>query len=358
MEGKGKDVDDTKDWPKANDVAFIHLLVGKVREGKLQLSTFKKEIWSEINNEMLDTIGVDYVIDRLKGKFNRLRLKYHHFFELIGNTGVKWDVTSNIVNASQKIWEDFFKKNKDFKRFKKQGYAYYELLGEIFNTTTTTGKLQQLSTEDPLSPDEERRLEEEFLSGSTYVDLGGNNSEGICMDLLENMEGVSSCSYNKAIEKFTSAKTEVFIMSISFSSKSSYDLDGEMKEFILIKYVYEYYKAYLPKMPCRTSILSGKAYVMEILYGNPTVCYEMLRMRKHVFLNFCDRLKVDHLLNDEKMISVEEAVAMFLFIIDQNEPQRVVVDRFQHSTEIVSVWFEKVLIAICKLGTRIICPRD
>ncbi|XVF25413.1 hypothetical protein REPUB_Repub13aG0210400 [Reevesia pubescens] len=98
MGEKGKDVDDTKDWSKANEVAFIHLLVGKVREGKLQSSTFKKEVWLEINNEMLDTIGVDYGIDRLK---------------------------------------------------------------------------------DPLSPDEERRLEEEFLSGSTYVDLGDNNSESV-----------------------------------------------------------------------------------------------------------------------------------------------------------------------------------
>ncbi|XVF20939.1 hypothetical protein REPUB_Repub12eG0047100 [Reevesia pubescens] len=122
MGGKGKNVDDTKDWSKANEVAFIHLSVGKVRERKLQSSTFKKEVRSEINNEMLDTIGVNYGIDRLKD---------------------------------------------------------YELLGEIFNTTTATGKLQKLSTKDPLSSDEEQRLEEEFLSGYTHVDLGGNNSEGV-----------------------------------------------------------------------------------------------------------------------------------------------------------------------------------
>ncbi|KAK8715204.1 hypothetical protein V6N13_042542 [Hibiscus sabdariffa] len=127
---------------------------------------------------MHEAIGVDYGIDRLKGKFNRLRIKYHHFSELIGHTGVKWDVTSNTVHASQDIWEGFFKKNKEFKKFKKQGCEDYELLGEIFNTTTATGKLQQLSTEDPLSPIEERHLEEEFLSGSIHVDLEGNSSEG------------------------------------------------------------------------------------------------------------------------------------------------------------------------------------
>ncbi|KAK8612843.1 hypothetical protein V6N13_092947 [Hibiscus sabdariffa] len=178
MGGKGKDIDDTKDWPKENEVTLIQILVGKVREGKLQSSTFKKEVWAEINNEMHEAIGVDYGIDRLKGKFNRLRIKCRHFSELIGHTGVKWDVTSNIVHASQDIWEGFFKKNKEFKKFKKQGCEDYELLGEIFNTTTATGKLQQLSTKDPLSPIEERHLEEEFLSGSIHVDLEGNSSEG------------------------------------------------------------------------------------------------------------------------------------------------------------------------------------
>ncbi|KAK8659833.1 hypothetical protein V6N13_030025 [Hibiscus sabdariffa] len=178
MGGKGKDIDDTKDWPKANEVTLIQILVGKVREGKLQSSTFKKEVWAEINNEMHDAIGVDYGIDRLKGKFNRLRIKYRHFFELVGHTGVKWDVTSNTVHASQDIWEGFFKKNKEFKKFKKQGCEDYDLLGEIFNTTTAIGKLQQLSTEDPLSPIEERHLEEKFLSGSIHVDLEGNSSEG------------------------------------------------------------------------------------------------------------------------------------------------------------------------------------
>ncbi|KAK8656680.1 hypothetical protein V6N13_098622 [Hibiscus sabdariffa] len=68
MGGKGKDIDDTKDWPKANEVTLIQILVGKVREGKLQSSTFKKEVWAEINNEMHEAIGVDYGIDLLKGK--------------------------------------------------------------------------------------------------------------------------------------------------------------------------------------------------------------------------------------------------------------------------------------------------
>ncbi|OMO53159.1 hypothetical protein CCACVL1_28843 [Corchorus capsularis] len=177
MGGRGKEVEDVIDWSKVNEDAFIQLLIGKVREGKLQSSTFKKEVWSEINDELREVIGEDYGIDRLKGKFNRLRTRHRQFSELIGHTGVKWDVTTNVVNASMNVWDHFFKISKEFRRFKKQGCAEYELLGEIFNRTTATGKLQQLSTEDPLTDTQERRLEEEFLSGSMHVDLDTENSE-------------------------------------------------------------------------------------------------------------------------------------------------------------------------------------
>ncbi|OMP06636.1 hypothetical protein CCACVL1_01487 [Corchorus capsularis] len=265
----GKEVEDAKDWSKVNEDAFIQLLISKVREGKLQSSTFKKEVWSEINDELREVIGEDYGIYRLKGKFNHLRTRHRQFSELIGHTGVKWDVMSNVVNATQNIWEDFFKISTNFRRFKKQGCAEYELLGEIFNTTTATGKLQ-LSFEDLLTDTQERRLEEEFLSGSMHVDLHAENSEvegdergkkrssdsserrnvkvskmdkmdafldrctvtltaiekaykadryksssssgsddphsiSVCMDILEKVEGVSFTSYNKAIKKFLSA---------------------------------------------------------------------------------------------------------------------------------------------------------
>ncbi|OMO95459.1 hypothetical protein COLO4_15868 [Corchorus olitorius] len=173
----GKEVEDAKDWSKVNEDAFIQLLISKVREGKLQSSTFKKEVWSEINDELREVIGQDYGIYRLRGKLNRLRTRHRQFSELIGHTGVKWDVTSNVVNAAQNIWEDFFKISTNFRRFKKQGCAEYELLGEIFNTATATGKLQQLCTEDLLIDTQERRLEDGFLSGSMHIDLLAENSE-------------------------------------------------------------------------------------------------------------------------------------------------------------------------------------
>ncbi|KAL2466949.1 putative harbinger transposase-derived nuclease [Abeliophyllum distichum] len=45
------------------------------------------------------------------------------------------------------------------------------------------------------------------------------------------------------------------------------------------------------RIPCRTSLLKGKMYMLEILNGHPDVCYRNFRMYKHVFMNFCDTLK-------------------------------------------------------------------
>ena len=51
---------------------------------------------------------------------------------------------------------------------------------------------------------------------------------------------------------------------------------------------------------------------------------------------------------------MEEVVGMFLLIVGHNVRIRVIVDRFQHSTEIVERQFKETVKAICCLGKFII----
>ena len=143
----------------------------------------------------------------------------------------------------------------------------------------------------------------------------------------------------------------------SNSSTESSDLDEEFGELIMIQLIMEYQKSFINKVPCRTSILTGRMYTLEFLAGHEARCYESFRMEKHVFMNLCNTLKVVANLNNGKNVSVEEAVAMFLIIICHNLRHRVVAERFQHSLHTVSKWFRRVLRAVCKLGTRIIRPK-
>jgi hypothetical protein len=114
---------------------------------------------------------------------------------------------------------------------------------------------------------------------------------------------------------------------------------------------------YYNKKPMRTSKLSGDAYMKELLNGHPGVCYEMFRMDVDVLRHLCNELKRLRILKEDKgIVSLEESVAMFLYIIGHNTRMRVVSDRFQHSTETVQRRFRRVLRAIHELGMILIKP--
>lgn len=72
-------------------------------------------------------------------------------------------------------------------------------------------------------------------------------------------------------------------MSISSSSSSSDDDDG--LDLLMVRYIMEYETLFVDRVPCRTSMLGEKQYILEVLVGNPTRCYESFRMKPHVFRN-------------------------------------------------------------------------
>ncbi|KAK7835590.1 hypothetical protein CFP56_023351 [Quercus suber] len=119
----------------------------------------------------------------------------------------------------------------------------------------------------------------------------------------------------------------------------------------------EYVQKYYMKRPMCTSILTGRSYVIEVLEGNPQVCYDIFRMDKTIFRHLCNELKRLHLLKeDTTIVSVEEAVATVLFIVGHNADYRLTANRFQHSLETIQRRFRRALRAIHALGCLIIRP--
>ena len=105
-------------------------------------------------------------------------------------------------------------------------------------------------------------------------------------------------------------------------------------------------------------MLSGKEYIREIMCGNPIQCYDAIRMKPHVFLNLCDKLKMMNLLQDCNEVSVEEGLAMSLRILCHGTTQRIIADRFQHSTSTVHYWFKTVLRAVKAFALTIVKTID
>ncbi|XP_060200116.1 uncharacterized protein LOC132628348 [Lycium barbarum] len=70
------------------------------------------------------------------------------------------------------------------------------------------------------------------------------------------------------------------------------------------------------------------------------------------FLQLVDEMKIRGLLTDSRTLRVEEQLAIFLFTLAHNERNRVVQNRFQHSGEIISRYFNKCLKACLHLGKQ------
>ncbi|KAK3000525.1 hypothetical protein RJ639_021864, partial [Escallonia herrerae] len=137
-------------------------------------------------------------------------------------------------------------------------------------------------------------------------------------------------------------------------------LNEEQKEFLLCSIIAEgiimrFEKNYL-KTPCRTSQRTRTKFILEILEGNETRCYQLFRLQREVFLHFCDDLKTCYGLKDSRGMMIHEEVGIFLFILAYGVGNRLAQDMFQHSGETISRHFHKVLRAVCKLSEDIIKP--
>lgn len=120
-----------------------------------------------------------------------------------------------------------------------------------------------------------------------------------------------------------------------------------------------YHEKYIHKVPCMNSLYTGNIWVMELQSGNDTRCHNMFRMNKDVFFKLCDDLKNTYKVKASRRISVAEKVAMFLYTLGGGEANRSVQERFQHSGETVSRYFNKMLNVICDVMAKdFIKPSD
>jgi hypothetical protein len=108
------------------------------------------------------------------------------------------------------------------------------------------------------------------------------------------------------------------------------------------------------RTPIHTSILIGKKHVEELLEGHKVQTRQEFRTEKENFCKLVEVLHDSNLLANNREVSVEEQLALFLFFLSTNASNRSVQERFQHSGEIVSRYFNTVLEAILSLSLRLI----
>ena len=124
-------------------------------------------------------------------------------------------------------------------------------------------------------------------------------------------------------------------MTTGADMNSEYDSEKEEFWFVfpLIGEIVAYFQQHYDKLPQHTSILSGSEYMAEVRDGNPTNCHDMFRITLDLFYHLVDELKHYGYLKEGKVrVDVQEAVAIFLYIVNHNTWMQPMANRFQHST--------------------------
>ncbi|XP_004298194.1 PREDICTED: uncharacterized protein At2g29880-like [Fragaria vesca subsp. vesca] len=98
-------------------------------------------------------------------------LLHREFSDLIEHTGFGWDPIRNTITASEEVWATYVKRVSGVKPYRKKGLEHYEILREIFDTTTSTGQLHYASSQVPPNSDDERELEKKILNNGVHINL-------------------------------------------------------------------------------------------------------------------------------------------------------------------------------------------
>jgi hypothetical protein len=119
-----------------------------------------------------------------------------------------------------------------------------------------------------------------------------------------------------------------------------------------------YYNTYIYKEPCMDSYNTGMQWLHEILHGHWTRCVNMFRMDAATFQSLCFQLENQYGLKASRRMCVFEKVGIFLYTIALGASNREVQERFQHSGETISRYFNEVLKSVCTLAADLIQPAD
>jgi hypothetical protein len=96
-------------------------------------------------------------------------------------------------------------------------------------------------------------------------------------------------------------------------------------------------------------------WLNEILNGH---CVNMFRMDAETLQSLCVDLETLHRLKQSRRIIVIEKVCMFPYTLALGSSNMEVQERFQHSGETVSRYFNEVLRSVCLLTVDFIKPVD
>ncbi|KAF4347191.1 hypothetical protein G4B88_013156 [Cannabis sativa] len=136
-------------WPEKHEEIFIELMEEEVLKGNRNTTTFTKQSWKRIKEELYAQAKRSYTDTQLRNKYNLLRQRHKDFKSLLKETGIRFSVVTGQVTAPDEVWDRLIRVNKSAKKFRKKGCVLYGKLCVIFGDTTATSSNAHPSTRSP-----------------------------------------------------------------------------------------------------------------------------------------------------------------------------------------------------------------
>ena len=96
-------------------------------------------------------------------------------------------------------------------------------------------------------------------------------------------------------------------------------------------------KRYLSlRLPYNDLELTGALYPQAVLQGNPRRCQAIFRLPASTIYFLCEELLAIEIEPASKLVSIEEQLCIFLYIVGHKNSNNEAQDRFQHSGETIS----------------------
>jgi len=98
---------------------------------------------------------------------------------------------------------------------------------------------------------------------------------------------------------------------------SNNDSDDELYQLVAVicEATVTYFNKYFNKTSCYDSKQTWWVWVRCCMEGNKKLCYNMIRVKKQVFHNWCQVLQHEYELQHSRYIKLEESVAICLLIL-------------------------------------------
>ncbi|KAF5477446.1 hypothetical protein F2P56_004086 [Juglans regia] len=138
-----------------------------------------RELWSSGFEEMpIDALQV-------KGKIFRLQKIQREFTDLMGQTGMGWNPITKTIIGTEEHCANAIRVQSQWKKYKTNGCANYDILCMIFGLAVATGVLHYASMQEPPSRKEEQQLEDELRARGPVL------GSGIVLDSTIDLDDIS-----------------------------------------------------------------------------------------------------------------------------------------------------------------------